>query len=398
MMASKYRLVLAAVGVATMCGCATLPSQYAWRPWTRTFENPSRTLPVGARMAITCDGTTEPAFARDIPLRDSLEGACAALLRRRGFGVGEPNPDFTLHIKYATTRQTTMDATSSATSASVQTTTSSTSSGAGTHGGSGGLGVAIAGAFLQSLAASRTNVETSLKSQTRFEQVLAMEIVDTSGSVVWEGNARWDTPVPEVRNGFGVGAKLLFSSLPSKADVEIAVPEVDARHLEIAYWLQCNGRPFSAPGLPYSIGFSLAPIRPALAKNPAKRNRAVASETARIPAGSLPSGIREGAALFAYLDLVSHAEIALPVTYSPGRWDDPLEPKLWARVRLGGSYRLGPSGTPIKVLVTLKGSALTGTYQVSDAHVATESEYVAFQNSLLAWQDALQQYYDVTVH
>ncbi len=222
-----------------------------------------------------------------------------------------------------------------------------------------------------------------------YEHQLTMAVGDPSGKLLWEANARWSTPTPDIRTGLEDAIKLLASHLPEIDNVEVDVPEVKRSHVAIAYWLECNGKDFSAPGLPYTIRFKpkLQPPTFTKPKDPADREEP-----------TLPTGVHDGRALYAYIDLIEHAEIALPMPVGTVSEASPLDPNYWTRVRLGGRYRIGPQAEPVRILVTLTGNKLTGSYEVTNAHIATGVEYEQYLKDLAGWRLTLSKYYDVTMH
>lgn len=376
----------------SLTSCATMPTRQAWRPWTKIYSDARSAPAVGARLAITtCEGTSDPLFARDIALRAGLVSDCAALLRRRGYDVSTENPDYTVRIHYSTVRQTQMSMSTSSYTSSTDKTVAA-------------LGVTAANDFVHALAnAHQANqaATSSISSQLAFDHAIGIEFVDRSGATTWEGDARWITADVDLQERFEDALKQLFSSLPSKRDLPVRVDEVNPSRFDTAYWLHCNNRSFSAPGLPFVIEFPSLYRRPILTSMKAAASKP--SRTSKIDPDL--DDVRDDRtfhpdicstddyrALLACLDLVRNAEIALPQN---GSWNDPLKESMWARVRLGGRYELGSSGQPVNVIVDLEGSAETRSYVVKHFEVVNDSTYDAYNASLARWNQTLGQYYNV---
>jgi hypothetical protein len=115
----------------------------------------------------------------------------------------------------------------------------------------------------------------------------------------------------------------------------------------------------------------------------------------------LPMSIKDGHAMAAYADLVSHAEYALPTgEFSPFSHEvdfgsNPTKPNLWRTVQLGGEYRVGPKKELTKVLIDLYGEL--GGYRVTSAWVASDEEFAEYEANIRLWQKALSDYFDFFV-
>jgi hypothetical protein len=153
---------------------------------------------------------------------------------------------------------------------------------------------------------------------------------------------------------------MVVSQLPSRADRPAHAEQVEATHAPNYYRLNLDEQMFSCPALPYNISF------------PSMFGEHV------------PSQFRDLEALEAIGDLVSTAEVALPLG---GRSDR------WSKAMLGARYQIGKDQTPTSIIVELRGGR--EGYHVSRAFKATDAEYEEFEQRLVKWQEELRSYYDV---
>jgi hypothetical protein len=236
----------------------------------------------------------------------------------------------------------------------------------------GGLGVSAARAVA---AASNLPVSRMLqvsRQVTSYIHIISMEIHDKDAELVWEGESTWDSPDLSMLPELLPTLQLILSALPSDPECRPEIAEVDSSHAFNYFKLECDNRWFSCPGLPYKIAF----------KTPLEGFT------------NLPSCIKGGNALAAFVDLMQTAEYALP---DGGRdWRNPLDPSLWGKVILGGQYLLGPARKPLNVLIKLSGKS--SGYFIDKCWIASEADYRDFQQNLSKWQKVIQEYYDVYVH
>jgi hypothetical protein len=350
----------------------------SWRPWTRTLAAHTPPLPADATVDIKVAGTTEPLRGSEVLFQDRLAAKCRDALSRHGISTVDHEGSYHALLQYHTTRHETLAMTSTTTSNSSSGTAVSAAVGAGAGASAygGAVGASIAEIVSRAFTANSTTARTAVSSAPSYSHALALEVQSSSGEVVWKGDANWESGTVDLAVGGDVALQLLVSDLKSESKTVTRADEIKGTHVLNYYRLYCADPVFGCPGLPYQIAF----------------------EQVR----SVPGDIKDGYAVAAYLDLVQHAEIALPMGRGKAAWSDPLDQTLWSDVELGGRYVLGPGQKPVAVLVQLTTSSMRlpgGTcYLVSGAHVATEEEYAKFEGDLGEWRAMLERYLDVTVH
>lgn len=381
-------------GLLILVGCAAPPTMTAWRPWTRTLPVNASSLSPHATIALSVHGTTEPLAGTEALFQGSLARHCKDALKRHGYVVTESNATYQATLSYRTVRREAMDIQSSFATSTVGRTASAVGAGAAAGAGVGALGIGIAEAVQRATIASSSAATTSVRSGAVYMHTVGLEIADQGGVVVWKGESAWDSKSVDLASSARMVLGLLVSDLPSDPQVTTPIEEIKPTHVGNYYKLYCSDPYFSCPGLPYLISFELATELRLSGDVTAASQKSTDARAAH-----LPTSIVHGNALAAYRDLIENAEIALPLGGGRSAWKNPLDPKLWSKVRLGGRYTLGPARKPASVLVTLQtGTAANGTcYFVREARTATPEEFAVFERDLGDWQLALKQFYGMSV-
>ena len=183
------------------------------------------------------------------------------------------------------------------------------------------------------------------------------------------------------RADYGYAVQLVLSTLPFDDRIAPEVPEVRATHAQNFFALECSGQRFACPALPNPMWF-------ANPNHKADKQSGTFSGSGEDPQIAMKR-IENQRALAAFVDLASRAEYALPI--GSDTYTNPLKPDLWKKVRLGGRYLLGPSKTPIKVLMDLRGNSWG--YSIEKCSIASDADYGAFEKQMRSWQGTLQEYY-----
>ncbi len=167
--------------------------------------------------------------------------------------------------------------------------------------------------------------------------------------------------------------QILLSWLPNDNTTFPKVREVKEDKMHNYYNLNCKGKSFSCPALPYRIAFGYN-----LGFN---MNQNVRS----------PGSVYDPKAYDAYLDLLQTAEYALPL--GDDDYSFPLDEKLWSDVEIGGKYIIGMNKRPTNILIKLSGEERG--YKIEKCWIASDEEYRNFESRLFSWQSALKEYYDL---
>ncbi|MBL8724454.1 MAG: hypothetical protein JNK49_10435 [Planctomycetes bacterium] len=345
-------------------GCSTVPEVLVARPWSRVLAAEAA-IPVRSRIQVTATGATQPLVGDEGLLQSQLAAQAAELLARRGFVVSDDRPEFVVALHYRTERQ-------------FQSVSRLVTFGGGSmpvyrfHYDSWALGV-MAAAAVSAAAAPPATVSTA-RNEDFFRHVLALEILDLSGKSVWKGETVWDQRDLDIRDGLDFVLQSILSHLPKDEAALPAVPAVDPDKVDAYVTIEMGwredlaetSRRYTCPALPFHIDF--APYLTHI----------------------IGRAVRDWEALPAFVDLMRTAEFALP---RGGDYDEPLHPKLWSRVRLGGTYRLGPDQRQVHVLIDLTGEKQG--YRVDSCRLVDGKEFARFQADLAKWRRALESFYDV---
>ncbi len=350
-----------------LVGCSTAPAVRVAQPWRRSLTS-GPPIRIGV-VKIETEGKTFPLLGNERLLADSIGKNLAYLLARRGFVTADSAHDYLVQVAYKTERRERLQSYSSVATSSTSASVSRSESGAGA---TLGLGVSIARAIGALVGKSETVSQQTTEQVTSFSHTISVEIREKDGQVVWKGESTWDSSELNLISGIIPALQLVLSDLPADPSIQPSVPEVRADHVENYFKLECKDRAFTCPALPYWIWL--------------KRPRFADEE--------MPREVRNPYALAAYVDLLQTAEYAIP-SGDEEDWKFPLQPSLWGRATLIGQYRLGPSGRPVNVVIKLVGSE--EGYYLDECMAVSDQEYAAYNQRLLKWRGALEDYYDVYV-
>lgn len=329
----------------------------------------------GSRLTIEVTGETEPLLGDEYFTRLRLTEDLESRLQRRGFSIDDQEWDYQMAVEYLVQSQkgSGVSGISPPHSRTVQLLTS-----LGSLSGTLGLGVSVASAVGKLARSPQNKTEQISESQNIYTHTLSLELFDPEARLLWIGAATWSVPNLDQGRAYFFVLQLLLSTLPFDPDIRPQLPELKPSHAKNYYRLTCNDLMFSCPALPFHIKFI-------------KVDTDQFDQPRRD--GKLSSIIRNPEALAAYVDLINRAEFALPV--GGVDYSDPLNRELWEAVRLGGRYLLGPTRSPVNVLIDLQGAA--SGYVITECRVVDDNEYATFQSSLNLWKDALELYYDMFV-
>lgn len=241
-----------------------------------------------------------------------------------------------------------------------------------------GYGVNIANAVSSSRFSSQNMSINQISESIMYRHNITVEIYNKFikyEKLIWKGEAIWESPSLEIRNGAQIAFQILFSNLPSDPDYRVIIPEVKESHRNNFYRQYCYERWFACPALPFRIRFD----------DIAYQGASRISTNAKIP-----SSIVNPETLSAYVDLIQTAEYALPL--GSKNWENPTDEYLWSKAKLGGLYYLGSNNKPVNILIDLKGSS-TG-YVIDKCWIATDEEFSKFQHDIDRWRANLINYFD----
>ena len=350
-------------------GCYAVPTFRVPQPWIRTLSSTQSVLP-SARLKIEVTGSTAPLLGSDRLSNDAIGDKLSHLLQRRGFVVDTVRYDYVVKLLYRTERRDRFAFSSMVSSINTQAYALATGSGSGA---TSGLGVSIARAIGALASGSRTLSLQTAQQQLSYTHTISIEFLPWRGTIVWKGESTWDSDQLDLISGIVPAFQLLLSGLPTSATSRPNVPEVRIDRALNYYKLECVGKWFTCPALPYRIMFAYFSSEPSLDN-------------------VIPSGVKDRNAFAAYTDLIETAEYALP-SGNQNDWKDPLDESLWKHVTLGGQYALGGNGTLVNVLITLNGRS--SGYYVDECRVVSDAEFAKFSAQFAKWKQALKEYYDV---
>ncbi len=345
------------ITIVLLIGCASLPTQTVWHPWTR-IEVSSEDVIVPSTFSISFSGSAVFLVGDYTLTQQALKADMLVALERRGFSISDTDPDYRILVKCNIER--------------TQRLTSVVTTGQRTYFRSKistpmGLGVLTADTIAKNTTVSSST--TTARTDTRTFYLYTMAINIFSGSnPVWQGNATWESQALLPQQETIYAFRLLTSYLPRDEEHIPIVPLVKDSHADNYYKLYIRRQIFSCPALPYRI--------------------TVSDEDVSWGLGDI---FKPKTALAAYLDLINTAEYCLPRGLN--QIDDPFDQLIWTKVQLGARYLIGDSNTPSNVLITLV-SNLSG-YMVQRAQVVDEEEFQQFMTGMDAWRNILKEYYDV---
>ena len=348
-------------------GCMTLPSQQVWRPWTRTFNGQGK-LPVYSKIFVKVKGHTSSLVGNEDLLQNDIKERVSDLLERRGYRISENPKDYNLLLIYETYRNDKVNSYSEASTRSSNLAVSYNG-----YKSNAALGIMIASAVFGLANQSASKVSNSTETVESYTHIISLEILNYDSTSIWKGESTWDSYNIDLTTDMMPALQILMSWLPSDKTTYPSVAEVKETKKDNYYNLNCKGRSFSCPALPYKIAF----------------NYHYALETDRNVKS--PKSVIDAKAYDAYLDLIHTAEYALPL--GDDDYSFPLDEKLWADVEIGGKYLIGNDKQPTNILIKLTGEP-TG-YKIEKCWIASTEEYRHFETQLFTWQNALKEYYDL---
>jgi hypothetical protein len=343
-----------------------VPEIEVWRPWTRVLNKSAGITETGS-FTIKVRGDTPALLGSEELLEHHIANSISYLLSRRGFDSTASDADYAVRAFYKSER---VEVDPAMIAGYQQNTSTVVFSINDEFGGTSGLGVRVA----RTVGARSTITISSIGVGARFSHKVSLEIYDRSGQLLWKGESTWDSSQLEIRRRLLSALQLLLSDLPFEEGTHPHVKTVKSTHADEYFEISCLGGWFACPALPYRIRFEEkeASLKPGAGE------------------AKVPDRIRDREALDAYVDLIRTAELALPT----GKKDhtNPLEPDLWKKVRLGGTYILEPSGRKVNVLIDLKGTA--ECYVVDKCRLVTDGDFAGYERSLEAWRKRLEHFFD----
>lgn len=196
-------------------------------------------------------------------------------------------------------------------------------------------------------------------------------LFDLGGALLWKAESQIVDAGMDIPRAVRWPLQLLVANAPSTPAQVARVHEMQNGSEKTMYLLECYGRRFQCPALPYYISF----------------------DASRRHYSTYPRSIVDPQALAAYVDLLQSAAFAVPTGSED--YSQPLATSLWNEALLGGRYLIGMSTTETPVLVSLVTRG--GLHEVSKCWIASETEYQAFLAKRDAFKAALGRYYDVYV-
>ena len=353
--------------ISLLSGCITVPNQQVWRPWTRTFDTPSK-IPPYSSFHINIAGTTSALIGDETLLQSDIKDKVKDLITRRGYIISNQHSDYNLLVNYKTFRN---DKVNSYTQSTVYN-RSNNFSYTGSY-SNNALGVLIASAVFGLSNQTNTSAVSSSETVESYTHTISLEIFNLDSALIWKGESTWDSYNIDLSTDIITALQILISWLPNDNMIIPKVAEVNNTKKDNYYNLFCKGSYFSCPALPYRIAFNYSFAL--------ENNRNVSS----------PSSVVDPRAYDAFLDLLQTAEYALPLGGSD--YSFPLDKKLWSDVEIGGKYYIGKDSQPSNILIKLTGE-LQG-YRIVKCWIADQEEYNDFQSRLFNWRQALKIYYNV---
>lgn len=352
----RLRNLLVVLCVLCIAGCASTPSPM-WQPWTRTLASEEKVTP-GSSMQIIITGETKPILGSEDLFQEKVKTALAEIFKRRGYRIVEADADYTVTLRYRTTRHENLPVNTPPPDNNGMPSIPSTNV------VSYGVGFALKAAQSTDFMPVKPNTEMP------YTHTVGVDIANKNADVIWKGETVWDSGNINMEN---VLQSTLYSLLSRLPRVSTPIPVVlTVKHDKISnfYTLFCNDRIFSCPALPYRIQFELD-----------KKTK-------------MPIGIEDPEVLEAYIDLIKTAEDALPLDRK-GHTPAVAQRGCADNVELGGEYRLNYSNVDAHIHVLMILERQSDAYIVRRAWRANENEYNDFMKALNAWKTVLNDYYDL---
>lgn len=345
-------LVLASLLLA---GCATVTvPRTVYRPWSRTLMD--QDIQVGASMSVSVETMSSPLLGSEKLVENRIAEKATALLERRGFTFRDSNPQYNLKISYQVTPE-------------LQEVTSNSSysgSRSAAYTRSTNLGVMLA----QSVAA--TSTQNAVQTQTTsvkyevYSHLIACEISDQSGKLVWKYDSRADYSSMDILDIYTPLLQVAFSSLPTSGEVIPRVPKMKTGRYTDYASIYVKDKYIMCPALPNYI--IMSEYGQSVDRSASLRDR---------------YGIEnqyDGEAMLAFLDLLETAEYAIPGKHG------------WEEATLMGRYIVGNYATPVNLVIDLKGTP--SCYIVQKARLVNDKEYSQLQQVFNQWIQRITEYFD----
>lgn len=338
-------------------GCTTIQPGAAWRPWTRTVGNAGDIRP--AEYTLHVEGVDSTTAGEGQALNRELGAILEDMLLRHGYPRVEDSATYAVTLRYRAGIHRYLDFKTVVNNETTSTTTWETvvreRKDHRQEGGERRLDTVVVGST--GSTASSTVVNSSTE-KTSYDYTVTIELQDSAGVMLWQADAMWSSPARNIIDQIFQPLKLLVHELPS-IPVPTRVQRVREDRAAAFYDLHCAGKYFSSPAVPYNIRF---------------REWEECERTLSDPY-----------AFEAYIDLLEYAGTAVPLLdygmhYSDIKDDAPAE-----KLMLGGQYLIGDAEEPVFILLTLADSN-EGCYEVNEAYVATEDEYVDYLYRLEQWR------------
>jgi hypothetical protein len=361
---SHSALVLLVSSALFLTGCATAPTpNMVERPWSRIDSSPDG-VPLGTTVWVTASGECEPLLGDRAFMDRRIADTVLRSLTRRGYVADSLSSQVVFRVKYRTAR---IDYTTTSTgfySTTNQVTLAASGGSARRTGPGVGLATAIAG--ISSAVTTKTSFSQQSLPAHHYAHAIAITAETRGGERLWQADSNWEAQGIDLLENLGFAVQTVVSNLPSDTQRVVAVPEIDKARVGDYYSLNCARTWFTCPGLPYRIVF--------YDRSDAKNGRAKSSHWEALPA---------------FLDLIRHAEYALPVDVEYEK-ASLLSPDTWKTMLLGGRYQLGQRPSPTNVVVRLV--ARPSGYLITSCSLLTDAEYVDFQKSMDRWREVVRKF------
>lgn len=359
-MKSQFIKFFAATLIAVVfTSCATTPNIQVPRPWTRTLGQ-AQILETGSSIYINVSGNEQHLLLDNTLVDNSIYSVIKEQLNRRNFEIinSKNEADYILNVNYQSEDVKEMKTEFSSFQSSYQESASTL-----------GYGVlaalAVAEQASSNIAASKAKVTT----QTAYHHTLGLSIIQNE-EMIWTGESIWKSSNIDISNRIVSVTQLLISELPGYGEITPSIKAVNPEKKNNYFNLFIKGNSFVGPSLPYSINFM----------------------TSTSPSSEEPTldGISNPRILHAVVDLIQTAEFSLPINPN---YENPLEVRQWAKVKLGGKYYIGNDNQISYIIVEMKGDK--SGYKIDHAYTVNNQEYKRFLEDLKKWQNALTAYFNV---
>jgi hypothetical protein len=354
------------IAVVVISGCTTIRPGAAWRPWTRTVGNTGSIRP--AEYTLRVEGVDSTTAGEGQALKRELGAILEDMLLRHGFQRVEDSATYAVTMRYRAGVHRYLDFKSVVNNETTSTTSWETvvreRKGHGLEGGEKKLDTVVVGSTGSTASSTVMNSSTE---ETSYDYTVTIELQDSTGAMLWQADAMWSSPARNIIDQIFQPLKLLVHELPS-IPMPIRVQRVREDKAAAFYDLNCKGKYFSSPAVPYNIRFG--------------------------EWEEYENTLSDPYAFEAYIDLLEYAGTAVPLLdygmhYSDMKDDAPAE-----KLMLGGQYLIGDADAPVFILLTLA-DRNKGVYEVNEAYVATEEEYVDYLYRLDQWRATRRERYQV---